>query len=321
MKCALVAVVTLVSIITALPCSAASIGLDIAPAASVKGPQVTLGDIAVVRCDDPTTAAKLQAIPIGAAPMPGKSRSLDTAYIKVRLRQRKFDPAAINTTWPEAVVVTTRALVIAGAHLVAAGKEAVLAQAPGGDGETVITCNRVPPDMMLPEGALDLKAELLGSFVGASRLVKVTAVVDGQPCASHTICYRVQRFADVVVARKGVDRGKLIADDDVARERREIDVTAGNAPYDDTAKVVGLRATRALRPGDIITRASVAETPAIKRGDKVWVTAVCGSIRVAAEAIACADAAAGSSVRLKNPTTGETFLAKIDAEGRASVTP
>jgi len=305
----------------ALPCSAAAISLDIAPAALVKGPQVTLGDIAVVRCEDQGAAAKLQAITIGCAPMPGKSRPMNSTYIRVRLRQHGFDPDQIQAAWPDAVLVTTRSMVVPGADLVAAGKEELLAQAPASADETIATCSRVPPDMVLPEGALELRTEALGSVAGASRLVKITALVDGQPCSSQTICYRLQRFAQVLVAHKQIERGQSIADDDVAVERRQVTATGSDAPYDRAAELPGLRARRTLRAGDMLTRSSVEQAPAVKRGDKVWVIAICGVIRITAEAIACADAPAGSRVRLKNPTSGETFEAQIDSEGRVFVTP
>ena len=314
-------VLTIAAIAAGIPCCAAGISLNIAPAALVKGPQVILGDIATVRCDDQETTAKLQAIAIGCAPMPGKSRRMDAAYIKVRLRQHGFDPGTIHATWPDAVLVTTRSMVVPGADLVAAGKAPLLSQAPATDDETIATCGRVPADMVLPEGKLELKAEVLGGLAGASRLVKVSAWVDGEPCASQTICYRLQRFADVLVARKQIERGQPITADDVTLDRREISASGNDAPYDDTAKLRGLRARRTLRAGDLLTRLSVEQTPAVERGDKVWVTAICGGIRITAEVIACADAPLGSRVRVKNPTSGETFEAHIDSEGHLFVTP
>jgi flagella basal body P-ring formation protein FlgA len=305
----------------ALPCSAATISLDIAPAALVKGPQVTLGEIAVVQCEDQGAAAKLQSITIGCAPLPGKSRSLDSTYIRVRLRQHGFDPDQIQAAWPDAVLVTTRSMIAAGADWAAAGKEALLSQAPAESDEAIATCSRVPPDMVLPEGALELKAEPLGTAAGGSRLVKITALVDGQPYSSQTICYRLQRFAQVLVAHRQIERGRPIAEGDVAVERREVTASANDGPYDRAADLAGLRARRTLRPGDMLTRSSVEQIPAVRRGDQVWVTAVCGAIRVSAEAIACADAPANSRVRLKNPTSGETFAAEIDGEGHLFVIP
>lgn len=305
---------------SALPCAAAEISLDIAPAALVKGPQVTLGDIAVVHCDD-GAAAEIQGIVIGSAPMPGKTRRMDATYIKVRLRQHGFDPEAMQVEWPEAVLLTTRSMVIPGTDLVEAGKEALLSQAPPDDGEITATCSRVPADLVLAEGALELKAEVLGAALGASRLVKLTALVDGRPCSSQTICYRLQRLADVLVAHSQVDRGEAVKAQDVAVERREVAFSLNDRPYDAADNVVGLLARRALRPGDIVMRSAVERPPAIERGDKVWVTAVCGGIRICAEVVACEDAAAGARVRLKNLSSDETFVAQVDADGHAFVTP
>jgi len=301
------------------PIASQGLALDISSAALVKGPQVTLGEIATVHCADANLAAKVQATIIGSAPMPGRSRKLDATSIKVRLRQHGLDPGAIACEWPEAVLVTTRATVIAGADLVAAGKQAL--EPPAAGDEVIATCSRAPADMVLPEGKVEVKAELLGSVAGSSRLVKVTAWVDGQPRASQTICYRLQRFGEVLVARKPIDRGQPIKEDAVALQRREITIGGADEPCDRTADLLGLRARRTLRPGDILTLSAVEKAPAIKRGEKARVTVICGAIRISAEAIACADAAAGSTVRLKSAYSDETFVAQIDEEGRIFVTP
>ena len=304
----------------ALPCSAAGIRLDIAPAAMVSGPQVLLGDVAAVTCDDAAAAAKLRAIPVASAPMPGKSRSLDSQHIKVRLRQHGFDPQQVQAEWPEQVLVTTRCIVVPGADLAAAGEEALRAQLDPVDAETAVTCPRAPSDMVLPEGALQLKAEPLGGFTGASRLVKVTACVNGEARSSQTICYQVRMFAVAVVAAKQIERAQVISAEDVSTARCEVSATSAQ-PFAHPAQLAGMRARRTLRAGEMITRAAVDEPPAIARGQKVWVTVVCGAIRIQAEAIAAEDAPANGTVRLKNASSGDSFTARVDGDGRAFVTP
>jgi len=159
---------------------------------------------------------------------------------------------------------------------------------------------------------------VLGSPAGASRLVKVTAWVNGQPQTSHTICYQVRRFGEAVVASRQIDRGVVITADDVTTARCEV---APGVAFADAEEVIGMCARRALRAGEVIARSAVAPRPVVERGQKVWVTAACGAIRVRAQAIACADATAGSSLRMKSESSGETFIARVDAAGRVFVTP
>jgi flagella basal body P-ring formation protein FlgA len=275
---------TLALFAAVIPCSAAGIRLDLAPAAMVSGAQVRLGDVAVVRCDDADTAARLREIAIASAPMPGKSRPLDAQSIKVRLRQHGFDPDAVEAAWPERILVTRRGVIVPGWDLVAAGERALREQGPD-DGETVITCPRTPADMVLPEGALELRANPLGNFAGTTRLVKVTAWVDGQAQSSQTICCQVRRFAQVVAASRPIARGAVIGADDVTSTRCEVRAPADEL-FADVAQVIGLRARRILRPGDLVARFAVEAPPVIERGQKVWVTVVCGAIRIQAEAIA-----------------------------------
>ena len=322
MKLALAKAVPALAVVVAvaLPCPAGGIRLDIAPAAMVSGPQVLLGDVAAVTCDDAQAAAKLRAIPVASAPMPGKSRPLDSQYIKVRLRQHGFDPQQVQAEWPDRVLVTTRCTVVSGADLAAAGEQALRAQLDPADAEIAITCSRTPSDMVLREGALELKAEPLGGFTGASRLVKVTACVNGEAQSSQTICYQVRRFAAAVVAGKQIERGQVITAEDVSTARCEVSATSAQ-PFADPAEVAGMRARRTLRAGEMITRAAVDEPPVIERGQKVWVTVLCGAIRIQAEAIAAEDAPANGTVRLKSASSGDSFTARVDGDGRVFVTP
>lgn len=313
-----IVLVALALLVAALPGAAAGLRLDLKPAATVAGPDVTLGEIAAVTGGGPAETQRLREVTIAAAPLPGTTRRLETRVIKTRLRQHGYDPEALRATWPERVMITTKATIVSGAELVTAGEQALRAEFA--DAELEVTCSRTPAPLVLPAGSPQLRTEILGLSTSDSRLVKVTAWTDGQPRATQTISYRVRRFVQAVVARRAIPRGTVITADDVRLARCELTGANGDA-FTDCSAVVGMRAHRPLRESEAVTRAAVEQRPVVTRGQTVRVLVACGAIRVVATAVACGDAAPGASVRLRNEASGGTFVAQVDDSGQVVVSP
>ncbi|BAS28907.1 flagella basal body P-ring formation protein FlgA [Limnochorda pilosa] len=78
------------------------------PSAQVDGGTVTLGDVARLEGPEELTR-RLQAVTVGAAAPPGRSRWVETAYLAVRLRQAGIDPATVKLEGPDRVELVTAA--------------------------------------------------------------------------------------------------------------------------------------------------------------------------------------------------------------------
>ncbi|NMA70732.1 MAG: hypothetical protein GX961_02295, partial [Firmicutes bacterium] len=68
----------------------------------VPGGTVTLGDVAQIE-GPPELVDRLAQVPVGAAPLPGRSRWLATGYLAVRFRQAGIDPDQVVVDGPERV--------------------------------------------------------------------------------------------------------------------------------------------------------------------------------------------------------------------------
>src|SRR5690606_9429360 len=74
----------------------------------VPGGTVTLGDVAQIE-GPPELVDRLAQVPVGAAPLPGRSRWLATGYLAVRFRQAGIDPDQVVVDGPERVQLVTPA--------------------------------------------------------------------------------------------------------------------------------------------------------------------------------------------------------------------
>lgn len=74
----------------------------------VPGGTVTLGDVAQIE-GPPELVDRLAQVPVGAAPLPGRSRWLATGYLAVRFRQAGIDPDQVVVDGPERVQLATPA--------------------------------------------------------------------------------------------------------------------------------------------------------------------------------------------------------------------
>ena len=89
----------------------------------------------------------------------------------------------------------------------------------------------------------------------------------------------------------------------------------------DPQQVKGLRSTRALRPGEVLTEAGVEAIPLVKRSEVVRVQAFCGAFIISTQAIACEDGTSGAVIHVRNVQTRQEFSAKVTGVGAVEAIP
>ena len=80
--------------------------IDMLPRVNVDDDPVLLGDIAAISGQDTTLVDKLKILVVGRAPLPGKSRQIEAAYVALRLKQNSIplDQVVLNEITPTTVV-------------------------------------------------------------------------------------------------------------------------------------------------------------------------------------------------------------------------
>jgi len=293
---------------------ALAVTLTLPPRATIETDEMLLGKIAVIT-DAGDDEQRLSQVVLGAAPIPGQSRTLTQEMIRVRLRQFGFNPDTITFDCPPSVLVTRLTTAVKGELMVEVAREWLLERlAPAADEKLELTPMRTPTDAQAPTGVLTWECAPAGMDVGSLRHVMLTMLVDGHPISRSVLSFRLSRFAEVLVVHKAIARGGMLSEDAVAKEWCDITTVTGT-PLRDVAELTGKRAINSLALNAVLTQANTEPVPLVMRNDTVHVQAKCGAILVTAVAVALEDGREGATIRVRNPDSREEYSARVIAAG------
>lgn len=190
------------------PSDYADMTIELLPSACSEGPQILLGEIAVVHVEDDALREALRSLEVGSAPLPGSSRKVNLGQVQVRMRARKIDPAKFVFVGAPEVAVAAAARRIAASDIEAAAIDAVCvftghALSPS---DFRVARTDAPQGMLVPPGELRFEAQVAqtGADVAFVR-VRVRAIVDGVEARSVLVWLEitapsaVKQLADVTL--------------------------------------------------------------------------------------------------------------------------
>lgn len=288
--------------------------------ATVRGKEILLKDIAEITASNRSLAEALEALPVGQAPPPGLTRTLDPDLIVIKLRQYKIDPTGIQIESRGVVVVEGAHRVIRSDEIFQAAKSEILRGREGELEQITVRHDTLPPDLVVPPGEIELRARPRSSacpepcrIVGLGSIpVVVEAWVDGRLYRTVSLALRLSLVREVVVASYPVPRHGLVKATDVRLERRDIGMLT-QEPLADLALAVGRRTTRMLAIGDVVVSDAVELPPLIQKGEVVTVVVESPGLLVTAKGIAQEGGAVGQLVRVKNTVSGREVFGKVES--------
>src|SRR6185436_18636256 len=129
--------------------------------------------------------------------------------------------------------------------------------------------------------------------------LQVEIAVNDRPVRTTWVVADVGLYAPVVVPRRPIGRGEVLAAEDLSLDRRDLSQSPrGVLGTLDEAR--GMIARAALVPGAPIRREQVETAAAVHRGDVVLLVAERGALRITAAGEAREDASLGQQVRVLN---------------------
>ena len=180
-----------------------------------------------------------------------------------------------------------------------------------------ITVRRLDPRLTLKP----CKQPLAASVRRGSKLAGITTVsvsCTGQNNWKIYVQAEVKIVLDIVVADAMLERGQVISEGDLAIESHDI----GNLPqgyFDDTGKVAGMVARRAIKPGDLINSHMLKRAYMVKRGESVYLVVKTPGLQVRMKGKALGNATKGNTVRVKNLSSDRIVEGVATAPGVVSI--
>lgn len=323
------------------------------------GSVIHLGDIADIHAADGTEARRLATLPLWAAPAEGEQRIASVSTIRDTVRLRGLDPANLRfsgagrvaigsvsptpASEPSATGVTTG---FRAGRSTLVDKPEVNTVAPllGAEREALLALVHEQMLLYLEEkrgyaGNLDVEIRLspvqleqLAGRTGEFTIAGGRAPWTGRQLLAMEIAtqHGLQKLActaDVldttprVIVRRAIARGQTITAADVALEAptRETRLPHGKTTIEQVGEAVGREASRALRPGEVVTSDLCLAPLMIQRNQVVSVTLAGGGIELSRQAKALSEARLGEFTEVELLGSKQRLAARVVGPGRLAM--
>ncbi|MBU0472803.1 MAG: flagellar basal body P-ring formation chaperone FlgA [Bacteroidetes bacterium] len=147
------------------------------------------------------------------------------------------------------------------------------------------------------------------NVIGSIAYVPVSVIDKRGSEKRTTISVKVKIYEDVFVSMKDVDKREQLLTNNFQLVEKEITSIRGEI-VSSLGEIVGSRASRFISKGDILTRESMENLPAIYNGDKISAASIIGNVKVSFSAIAKQEGCVGDIIRIRT-NTNEIFKAEI----------
>lgn len=302
-------VLVLLSVLSVSAVYAEAVTIAVSERSVVKGPFITLGEIAVLSGDNKARIAELAALRLGNAPQPGAWTTLTPAVLGMRLRGTGAD--FTDVTWqavPASITISAAAQIIHGEALAEAAMAALKAEPI--DGEAVIAPTAAPSDISVPPGKVEYEARLPKNRRNDAPLaVQVAVLVDGRQFVVVPVRLDARLYRQAMVATRSIAPGQVITAADVASARVEVGRLAG--VITEPNKVVGTVSRRMIAAGTPLTAAMTEKPILVKRGSTVTIVARGKGIEATAVGVAMQDGALYQFIRVQNQTSKRIITAQV----------
>lgn len=308
------AVAVLVLVLLAAATAAGGAGLisvRVYDQVEIEADQIQLGKIARIDGDDAGRVRALEALVIGRSPLPGKSRSLESATILLRLKQSGIDLARIELQIPPEVQVS-RGAVEVGRERIEQIVKAFILQQFAGKGQTVrIKEIRGAEPVLLPKGSLSHQvAAPRNTALSGSLPLTVTLKVNDEFEKRMLVTAVVEVLVNAVVTTRPLGRFKPIEESDV--EVRPVDVAGLPSDYiADPEAVLGKRTRRLLDANTVLRPDLVESQPIVKRGDRVRIIVESPGMRITAVGEVKQNGCLGERISVANLDTNKVIQARV----------
>jgi flagellar basal body P-ring formation protein FlgA len=269
--------------------------LTLQPGARVRGAEITVGDVALVRADTPEEAQRARALPLGLTPAPGFARVLSRTQVEQSLAGA-LRGTRVVLDGAQACRVEALADSVAGEELTRTAREALARVFTGREstltplgslGDLAVPSARSNRELRVPQERREARA---GEWS-----VPVQVWIDGELYQTVWTRFQVELVESVPVLTRGVRRGEAIPAD--AFELRQVRLVSAALPLAPEQLVDSL-AQRDLALGAQVFENDVQRVRCVRAGDLVQLSIRKGAVVARTTGIAAQDGFRGERVRV-----------------------
>ncbi len=285
----------------------------------VRAAKYTLADVADIECVDYEKGMRLAELELGKSPAIGLRATLNPASLRQRLGALGALEEAVLVL-PKRMTLERESQQVEPAQVEQAVRDTLLQNAGPEPDRLVVEGFRVPPAATVPAGELSFKIELrLPRKGGGTATFSAIPVVDGVSQRTLFGSFRMDYQVDVLQLASAVEAGQIIGTDAVVTGLTRTSELDGKSVGEDQLKT-GLRAKRALRPGEPLTWEAVEREELVRRGQAVQIVAEKGALRIAAKGTAQASGSLGDEVAVENTQSRKRLQGIVTGPGEVSIT-
>ena len=289
--------------------------IDMLPRAVVDEDPVLLGDIALIEGRDAAVVARLKTLTVGRAPLPGKSRQIESSYVVLRLKQSGIpvDQIMLNETGLTTVVRNSNS--VGRDQIEKIVREALLKEDLFEGRQGVVKDIRVTDDLVLPSGTVSYKVNFKESPIRSNKIpVSVSVFVNGEHYRKVWVTLLADILQEVVVLNHTMRRYQRITAEDIQLVAMNLTDIPPNAITGDQ-DIIGKRITKSLLSGTVLRSDIVEMPPLIKRGDVITLSATSGVLEVTTLGKAKSNGHRGERIKVVNlDTQKELYGYVVDAK-------
>ncbi|MBW7996899.1 MAG: flagellar basal body P-ring formation protein FlgA [Candidatus Glassbacteria bacterium] len=248
--------------------------------ATVSGAQIKLGQVADINGFDEDLINRLEQMPLGQAPLPGQTRTIERNDIRRQMATWRIDAVRVAIAGEPAVTVKRKGRSVTSGEITSLVEQWVTDSWRDRNVRTDVVFTRLPDELTLKEEDFTLSVlDPVRPQASGAMALSVAALDGDRVLARFPVSIRLRVWQEVAVAAADLKRGKIVSEDDILFSEREL---TGNRSQTISSvdQLVDKRLRRRVRAGDLLTAGHLENPPLVERGDKIILIVEYNGIRI-----------------------------------------
>jgi flagella basal body P-ring formation protein FlgA len=284
----------------------------------IENEQITLGDIAEISGIEKNTN-RLKSISLGYAPNIGMVREIERSRLKLMIAAAGFSSKEFSLNSPESVIIRRAGQEINQIQISESIEKTILEQFEKSEVSVRILQIDVPEQLEVPMGEVKIETKIsniLNIFAPFSMPIEIR--VNDSVVRRLSANVEIEAFAEVFVARKDLEKNSRLNLADVTLENRRINKPLSNY-LRETEKLRGIKLTKDMMSGAVLTTDSFFADVVIKSGDLVRIVGESSKFKIVINGEARASGKIGDRIAVKNLQSEAILQAIVVDEGLVKV--